>query len=254
MNRLRAAMHRPGPVIGTVVHLDSPTVIELAALAGFDFVVIDLEHGALGMRDVENLIRAADAAGIATSIRVGRGDRNQINRALDTGTDGLWFPVVSSAEEAETLVDWSRPKPLGSRGACPETRSGRYLTLDIEEYRARAQDVVLTMMIESREGVEALPDIAAVPGVDLLMVGPIDLAADLDCALDDPRIVETRHRAIELARTHNLDVIESAFSPETVREWTAAGSRIFSYGLDTVLVQRGFAADVAAARAAAHTA
>lgn len=244
MNTLRAGLEEGKKLFGTVLHIPSPVVVELFAIAGYDFVVVDLEHGSIGFREAEDLIRAAEACGIGTSIRVGRGDRNQINRALDTGAEGLWFPVIESAAEARQLVAWSKPPPEGLRGACPETRSGRYFSSGMEGYLEAARDVVLTMMIESPAGVEAINEISCIPGVDLLMVGPLDLSASLGTTPDDHRINEARLCAIRAAQENGIDVIESVFDAESIQTWSAHGSRIFSDAVDTVIFQRSLASRV----------
>ncbi len=118
------------PVIGTFARIPSPELIEILAHAGLDFVIIDTEHTSFGMETVIELVRAADAAGISPLIRGAENSPSLIAKALDTGSQGVVVPRISTREGAERAVRAARFHPLGERRACSRVRAGNYSAMD----------------------------------------------------------------------------------------------------------------------------
>ena len=166
-------------LVGTVLTLPGVALAELLA-EPLDFVWIDLEHGALDAGDVPPLAVAARAAGCAALVRLASSDRVP-PAILDAGVDGVVAPRVESAAQARRLADRLRHPPRGSRGFAARRASGYGRA---GAARRRAADPVLLAQIESAAGVEAAEEIAAVDGVDALVVGCADLALALDGALE----------------------------------------------------------------------
>ena len=181
MKALRRRLEAAHPLAGTVVTLPDPSLAELTASA-VDFVWIDLEHGALSARDVQPLAIAACAAGAASLVRLRAFDDLALGPALDSGVDGVVAPRVERAEQVERVVDRLRYPPAGSRGLAAR-RASAY-----GAGGAAAQPVCM-VQVESLAGVENAETIAAVDGVDAVVVGSADLALDLG---DDPREPSTR--------------------------------------------------------------
>ena len=153
-----------------------PVVVELAAQAGFGCVWIDMEHSHLGLDSLSHLILAARATGVDSVVRIPQGPYNQVIKPLELGAGGLVWPHCKSADEARAFVRMAKFRPLGLRGmGCG--RDSDYGTLDPAEYLEGADaETLLGVMIEDAEGVEEVEAIAAVEGIDLLFVGPSDLA------------------------------------------------------------------------------
>jgi len=172
-----------GPLLGTVVTLPDVALAELTA-GVTDFVWIDLEHGALSARDVQPLSVAARAAGAAALVRLRSPGDPSLGPALDAGVDGVVVPRVERASEAESVVQRLRRPPRGARGIAAR-RATAYGARDA----ASLPDPVCVLQIESLAAVRGAESIAAVDGVDALVVGCADLAADME---DDPGAAELR--------------------------------------------------------------
>lgn len=164
--------------IGVGVTIPSPMVAELAAAAGFDFIWIDLEHNLINPENVANIARAADAAGIATTVRMAQMDL--VLPLLDFGVTGFTFPHVRSAEQTRKIVDEVKFAPTGRRGFSPAGRAMAYGTAPFEDYLKKAEDEIsIWIMLEDKEGLENCEEILAVDGIDYMFMGPGDLAQAL---------------------------------------------------------------------------
>ncbi|MFB6081667.1 MAG: HpcH/HpaI aldolase/citrate lyase family protein [Halanaeroarchaeum sp.] len=176
--RLKDSFESNSHPLGTWVSVGHPTVAEISASVGMDFILVDLEHTAMTLETVESLVRAVEAAEGDTEIlvRVPWNDHVRIKRILDIDVDGIMVPMLESAAETEELVAATRYPPEGRRGIA-SGRAAEY-GQSFEEYVASANsDIVTIGQIETQEGVENAEGIAAVDGLDALFVGPADLSA-----------------------------------------------------------------------------
>lgn len=175
-DRLRAGR----PADGCFLEMFSPIAAEIMGRAGYDSVLIDLEHGPGGVLDAIALIHAVAAGGCAPLLRVEANDPVAIKRALDIGLAGLMVPAIGSRAEAEAAVAACRYAPRGARGmAAPIVRATGYGAA-WQDYVAGGDDALLLMgQIETPAGVENAAEIASVEGIDMLFVGPFDLSASL---------------------------------------------------------------------------
>ncbi len=168
-----------------------PMIVEIIGLAGLDAVAINLEHVTFDLDLVRQMIIAADAAGIASIVRVPAGAWDTALRVLDAGAQGIQVSHVCDVETARQAVDVMRYAPIGHRGAFGVGRATRYGAIPWTEYSEAAnQQVLLTLQIEDREAIERIEEIAAVPGVDLLNVGGADLAESLELPANHPKLRE----------------------------------------------------------------
>jgi 4-hydroxy-2-oxoheptanedioate aldolase len=167
--------------IGTVLSLPGAALAELAGTA-LDFAWIDLEHGALGLGDVQVMAVGLAAAGCTAYVRLPSVSAELLPAVLDAGVDGVVAPRLESAEQARELVTALRYPPAGRRGFGPR-RAGRYGRTTMF-WAAPESRVTCTVQIESRAGVSAAAEIAAVDGIDALVVGCSDLSLDLDVPQD----------------------------------------------------------------------
>lgn len=173
---LRRRLAANEPLVGSFVKTAAPQVVEIAALAGLDFVVLDAEHAPFSAADIDRGVLAGQAAGIPVLVRVPSHEGPWIQQAVDVGAEGVLVPHVSSSEIAEAVVGAARFAG-GARGFSNSPRSGGYGTTTMAEHLRREDErVCVIVQIEDREGVNAADRIAAVAGVDAVFLGPADLA------------------------------------------------------------------------------
>lgn len=167
-------------VFGIVVRFHSAAVVEMFGLLGFDFVMIDCEHGDLSLQSSQDLVRAAEATGMNAIVRVPYLHVQTISRTLDAGAHGVQVPMVNSKEDAETVVKATKYYPTGERGVAM-ARSGDYgMTMPLAEYVQRAnEETMIVAHIESVKAIENLPEILKVDGIDVYFLGPSDLSQSL---------------------------------------------------------------------------
>jgi 4-hydroxy-2-oxoheptanedioate aldolase len=216
---------RARPVLASFVGIGHAAVVEIMAWRGFEVLCIDAEHSSFGPAEVENLIRASSSAGARTLVRVPTLGA-PVGHALDAGADGIVVPRVGSAEQAREAVSQVRYPPVGERGA-GVGRAAKY-GQDLGGLLARAnEDVLLVVQVETREGVLAADEIAAVDGVDVVFVGPGDLSVSLGCEIGS----EEHVRAIEtvIAAGLNAGKLVGIFCllPEHIERWAKQGVRLF---------------------------
>lgn len=167
--------------IGLHVASTDPSVTDIAGLTGFDYVIIELEHGPMNLHDVANHARTAESAGIIPLVRLGENNANYIAKVLDVGCQGIIMPHVETAEEAQQLVSAVRFAPDGVRGQCPAShaakfRGGTYTKI----YTQHSQkETIVGVIIESPTGVDNAKEILAVDGIDFVLFGPGDLSFEL---------------------------------------------------------------------------
>ncbi|WP_285027067.1 aldolase/citrate lyase family protein [Plantibacter sp. ME-Dv--P-122b] len=211
-SRFRAALADPsGPALGTWVKLPAMESMELVALAGFDFAVIDLEHSPMSLETAAQHIGVALLAGVSPIVRIPSLDGGIVQRVLDAGAEGIMLPHVDSVEQAEAAATAVRFAPLGTRGVGSTSRAGAWGATSREEYlRFGQEEVVLIAQIESAAAARAAGAIAAVAGVDALLVGAADLSTSEGRSESDP--------------------VVTALIADAVRDTVAAGKPIGNAG------------------------
>src|SRR3954466_9410133 len=242
---LRQRLRQGPPLIGTFSIVASPEIVDLAGLAGFDGVILDMEHGTYEIANLGPHVLAARAHGIAPIVRVRWSEPALIGAALDAGAAGVLVPHVQSADDAAAVVEAARFPPAGGRGAHPWVRAAGYQASD--DWHARANDdVAVIAMVEGKEGVAAVDEILATPGLDAVFLGRGGLAASLGLAgrLDHPQVVAAVRSVVERAAT--VGVAAACFSPavDGARRWLDAGARLVTIGVDTQILLPAFRAVV----------
>lgn len=178
-NPLKRRLAGGGKCLGVWDSLGSPTVSEIFALAGYDFLILDHEHGPASLETLANQLRALSGTDAAAIVRVPDIDASRFKTMLDLGPQGFMIPNVRNAGEARAIVRACRYPPAGIRGIAHSAARAADYGLKAEEYFRRINDdLVLMLQIESRAGVENCAAIAAVDGVDVLFLGLNDLAGD----------------------------------------------------------------------------
>lgn len=227
---LRARALSGERLIGVLVRMPSEELVEMAALSGFDFVLIDCEHGPADVVALRQHIAAAAAHGAPTLVRTGTGEHPLILRALDQGASGIVAPHVDTVADAEALVAACHYPPLGARGFATYSRAGGFGTATAEQHRARLlADTLIIGMIESPAAVRAADAIARVDGIDGLMTGPSDLVAS--SGPDDPPLAEAEslvRTALSDAGRIRVDIVPDAEAADAAFD---AGAGIVIYNL-----------------------
>jgi 2-keto-3-deoxy-L-rhamnonate aldolase RhmA len=235
MNRLRQRLPTGESAAGLWLSADSIVAIELAGQAGFDWAILDLEHGHFDASLVLSAIRAADGSGLALVVRVPDHAPAAIGRYLDWGATGIMVPNVHSPVEAQGVVAAMEFAPRGRRGMSRSVRAARF-----GDGFSEAQPVCI-VQIESQQAVENVDAIAAVPGVDALFLGHTDLSQELGCAGNraDPRIEAAEERLLHACGAHGKSA-GMAVSPATAHDAAARGFSLLTLASDVALLRSGF--------------
>lgn len=232
---LRERANAGDHLIGALLRMPSEELVEMLAVSGFDFVLIDCEHGPADLAALRQHIAVAAVHGVPTIVRVGEHDRGLILRALDQGAEGILAPHLDTAADAVALIDAALYPPIGSRGFATYSRAGRFGQVEPSEHRDWWLENTLVLgMIESPRGVENVETIVGIPRLDGIMVGPADLAASSDQG--DPPISEAIaavHAAVADAGSLRMDIVGTRAAADAA---FAAGADLVVYNLAASLL------------------
>lgn len=234
---LRRKMDAGDVVVSMIVRLVGTVEIAVvAAAAGFDALYVDLEHSGLSIETTNQICIAAALAGVVPLVRIASLD--DVPRLLDGGAHGVIVPQVRSAAAAREAVAAAKYPPLGTRSASGPLPHLRFRTLPAAETNPLMNAATtLVIMIETLEALEHIEDIAATPGVDMLLVGTNDLTAEMSIPgkYDDPRVTDTFRKVIDTCRRHGIHagIGGLASRPDKMAEFAAMGARFLSTGTDT---------------------
>jgi 4-hydroxy-2-oxoheptanedioate aldolase len=220
-----------------------PKVIEIVGQhGGYDGVWLDQEHAGLTIAQIEEAVRAARGVALDSFVRLYATDYATVMRPLEAGAGGIMAAQVKSAREAADVIRWAKFHPLGLRGVNATGADGRYGTLPIAEYMRRANaESLVVVQIENVEAVAEVEKIAALPGLDLLFVGPADLAQSMGVPGDweNPGLWSAIERVAAAARSAGIHWAILPRDPDYAQRCVARGCRMLSIGLDVWALQRG---------------
>jgi 4-hydroxy-2-oxoheptanedioate aldolase len=241
MKNLKKRLHDGETLLGCFLNLGSPLTAEIMGRAGFDFAVIDLEHGSGAETDVLSQLQALEATDAGVIVRVESHERQRAHRVLDLGAEGIMFPRVDSAPEAAAAVAGLRYPPEGVRGVAAANRACSFGGSFREYVEAAPSTLLGVVQIESESALAAVDDIAAVDGVDVLFVGPMDLTASLGilAQFDHPRYGEALATVSAAARRHGTSLGVLMARPEDFDRYHALGFRFIACGSDGTLLNAG---------------
>lgn len=236
MTDFRARLHGGETLLGTMLTLANPSVAEILAGRGFDWLFIDGEHGPLGTAEILAILQAADRD-TACVVRVPAGDEVSIKRVLDLGAAGIIVPQVNTAEQAAAIVRYARYAPEGGRGVGLARAHGYGFRFG--EYIERANDeVAVIVQAEHADAVENIESIVDVEGIDAVFLGPYDLSASLGRMgqVDDPVVVEAIERVIRVCLDAGMPLGFFGVTAEAVKPYVARGCTLICAGVDTLLL------------------
>ena len=254
-NAYRMRSERGEVQIGTwITMVRTPAVLTLLRASGLDFARLDMEHSPFSMETVADMATLARALNFPVVVRPPDGNREWITRLLDAGVWNLHVPQVETPEQAAQVAACTRYAPLGERGMYGFGPHTMYETVPPAEHMASANARVhVTAMLETKRAFDYLDEIASVPGIDALTIGPTDLAQNLGVlgtAAQKPTLLEYRQRLAAAARKHGKAVAMITDSVEGAREMIALGATIINYSSDAAVLRAGYGAMVAALRSA----
>jgi 4-hydroxy-2-oxoheptanedioate aldolase len=234
-------------VVGCFLSLGSALTAEIMGAAGYDCAVIDLEHGSGDERAALDQLQALSATNCVGMVRVESNQRQRVHRMLDTGAHGLMFPRIDSPEEARAAIAAMRYPPDGVRGVASSVRACEY-GANFLPYLEGSKHLLSMIQIESEAAVACVDEIAAVPGVDVLFLGPWDLSFGMGIMgqFDHPRFVAAVERTSAAAARHGKVAGILLPSNRSVAHYHALGYRFILSGADAIMMQQ-------AARAAAKS-
>lgn len=241
-NKLKQSLRNGDTVYGLLNSIPAPLLVEMLGYAGYDFVLLDLEHVNTNPETLENMIRAAECAGLTALVRVPGMDASMILRALDSGAQGIVVPHVQSRSEAEAAVSASRYHPMGQRGISGGRTTG-FGRLDLPSYFERANaELLVGVMIEDRLGVDNIEDIVSVTGIDLILEGAIDLSQSYGVPgqAQHPVVQAAIKSVADACRKHGVPFCAVPRLPEQGEYWRQRGVNIFLLGDERGVTFRAF--------------
>ncbi len=232
--KMKETLKKGDCVYGPFMKTGDPMFVEAAGLAGFDFVILDTEHGPVDIESQQNNVRAAEARNMVPIIRLKDKAENTIGRALDIGAYGIQVPQISSAEEAKDVVKFAKFYPYGMRGVCRFVRAADYSAQNRYDYFESSKDVIIILQLEGIDAIKNIDEILQVEGVDILFIGPYDLSQSLGLPgqVNNPIVVDAMKEIV--AKAKNSGKIIGCFvdAPEDLKMWKNLGLQYLSYSVD----------------------
>ncbi len=236
---------------GTWLGMGSSIAAEVAAHSGLDWVLVDTEHGIGEHEALVPQLQAVSGHDCAGIVRVSDNDPTRFKRVLDLGANGVMVPWIRSVEEAEAVVSATRYPPRGIRGAASITRATSYGNRPFAEALSRAHEETLVIIqIERREALDSVEEIAAVEGVDVLFVGPLDLSVSMAIPqqVDEPVFNEALERVAAAAKAHGKAAGILVMDAMQLAKVKGMGYSFIAMGADAGILARGMRDNAAAIR------
>jgi len=243
-NTIRHKLKAGGSVLGTcITDHTSPEIVTIFKAAGLDFFFIDTEHSVPSYRDVQTLVRTGRGFDVIPLVRVTQAEYFLIARLLDVGAMGIVAPRISSVAEAQAVVHAMKFTPQGGRGY-----GLRGIINDYQFQGARAEmesannETLVVLQVETRECLEAIFDIAAVPGVDAFMIGPFDLSISMGIPgeFDNPVFWSAVDRVVEASNGAGVAPGVHMLQPAQVKKARERGCRFLVCGSDSAVLLSGY--------------
>lgn len=238
-NRLKEKLRHGLPVVGTWFVSASSNVAHIIAHAGFDFIIVDMEHGPCGYQTAEEIVRAVELEHQTPLIRVPGNRPEDILRCLETGAHGVIVPQISSAEAARAVVQAVKYHPQGERGFSPYTASAGYAPQAPETLAAQQNErTFVGLIVEGAEGFENLGAIAEQPGVDLIYIGLYDLSQSLGVPGESrhPKVLGYLSTAAETLQSCGVSVGTIAQSSADIQKFTEMGIKFLAFQADCAIL------------------
>lgn len=228
-------------MLGIFSKTTDSSFIEAIGIAGYDFVIIDQEHGPSNRERLFNHIRAAKVGNIKPIVRVAENNHNLIGAALDANAYGVQIPNIASLADAEKAIYAARFYPIGNRGVCRFVSAASYGEMEKASYFEEANTRLLILQVEGKEGISNLPEILKLQGFDILFIGPYDLSQSFGYPgqITHPVVKEQILKIKELAKKHGIRLGSFADTPETYAFLIENDFEYIAYSVDVQLFISG---------------
>ncbi len=243
VNRILEALAKGKIPVGMEVNTGNPSIIEILGCTGFDFYMFDMEHSRFSSETMENCIRAADAAGITTIVRIMENDPALARQAQEAGAQGIVVPHIETSQDARKLIDAVRYGPEGKCGVCPSIRAAGYAGATFQQYIEYCnQNTMIIPLLEDVSGFNNAEEIFSMlkPGIDAIGTGMGDLAYSLakpgqKADRNHPFVKESAAKVTALSQKTGVPIMDMAFSTENALDTIKKGTRILLYSIDQLL-------------------
>lgn len=234
LTRFKNKLKEGKNVFGPFMKSTDPAFVEVAGYSGFDFVILDMEHGPATFSELQNLIRAALLANIIPIVRTADSTEISISKSLDLGAFGVQIPQVTSGIAAEACVKAARFFPSGERGVCRFVRAANYSSLPREDYFKSANEILVIIQLEGKEAILDIENILKVEGIDIIFIGPYDLSQSLGVPgqISHPHVIEAMNDIVKKARSRGIVVGTFTDTLQSAQLWKKAGVQYISYSVD----------------------
>ncbi len=239
------ALAAADPLLGTFLHIPSPQIVEIIGGVGFDFVVLDLEHGEFSFSELAHLQRAAELADLWSIVRVPSIDESLIGKVLDIGANAVLIPHIESAADAAAAVRGAKYPPGGGRGSFPFMRATGYRTRYEPGWEARQNsETSVILLVEGERGIGNIAEIVRVPGVTAVFVGPVDLSQALGVPgqLRHPRVEAFAHQIRTTATEAGRYAAIFCNSLDAAGDYARAGFKLIALSVDAQMIGEAYRA------------
>lgn len=229
---MRKQIRNKDSLVGMMMYeMAAPNMMRIIKTSGFDYVIIDAEHGYFDLHQIANLCAVAQGINLPTIIRIPNNDKAYITKLMDMGASGLLLSMCEDKSDLEGVVEASKYAPVGSRGITARRAHTGYLPVDLEEFMAKTNDeTVILVQIESKKGIDNLGEILKNEYLDGVLVGPLDLSADLGSPGDfnSDIMKEAMDKIIDISLSNNKACGVIAANSNFINEYTKKGTTINS--------------------------
>jgi 4-hydroxy-2-oxoheptanedioate aldolase len=233
-NQVRAKLKNGEPVVGTWLVLPDPFAARLMADVGFDWLTVELEHTPTSFETAALSFLSINAAGCVPLARVPWNTGENIKRVLDTGAWGVVVPMVNSRAEAEAVVAGARYQPLGKRSIGGQLHTCTFATSGSDYYAKANDEIIVVVMAEHVDAIERIDEIASVPGIDVIFIGPNDLLNSMGKPpafhSDDPQFTGSVKRVLEAAKKNGVAAGIHVVDPAQAQQRIAEGFQFIAIG------------------------
>ena len=246
INKFKEKIQNGEAVLGTFIELNNPAIGQIAGMAGYDFVILDGEHGEIAVEDAADLARAAALAGTAAIFRVNANDTTLIGKVLDCGADGVEIPEIGSAAEAQKAINGAKFTPEGERGCNRFVQAGEYGRMTSDQFFGESNaKTIVVLQVEGQDGVNNLPEILKVKGTDVVFIGPYDLSASLGVPgqTEHPKVLEQIDKILAMGKEQGVAIGLYVDSIESAIAWKKRGVQYLALQTDTVSLYQHFKAN-----------
>lgn len=243
INNIRKTLEQGGHSIGSWMQIPNASVAEILGHSGYDWVAVDMEHGAIDLHQLPDIFRALELGDTLPLVRVAEGTPTNCKQALDAGAGGVVIPMVTSSRQLETMVASCQWPPAGNRGVGFSRANlfGEYF----DDYVNEAQTPFIVAMIESIQAIDELDGILQVKGLDAIFIGPYDLSASMNLTADfrNPDFTRAIDTIMDKSRSHGIPCGIHVVNPDDqeLRDKIDRGYRFIAYSVDSVFMRKSFA-------------